>query len=905
MTRFFISRPIFAISLALAIVMAGLVAIMRLPIEQYPDITPPVVEVTASYEGADAQTVNDAVATPLAESIMGTEHLLYVKATSSNDGEMVMQATFDIGSDPDTDAILTQNNLSSATALLPEAVTRQGVETRKSMTGFLMVYALHSDGRYNDEFLSNYAYLHLQSRLQKIEGVGKVSIMGAGEYAMRIWLKPDVLRYYGLSVREVTSKIREQSAIYPAGQLGAAPTDDEVTYTYTVSTPRQISSARQFADIIVRTTPQGEQIRLGDIATVELGSQSYGVKSQFGDSPSTLIVIYQQPGSNAMQVAGDVRQVMAQIGQRLPEGVAYTPIIDTTQSISAGVGDIFKTLIIALLLVIVIIYLFLGEWRATLIPVIAIPVSLIGAFTLFPIFGFSINIISLLGLVLAIGLVVDDAIVVVEAVQVNIAKGETPQQAALHAMKNVTPPIIATTVVLMAVFIPVSLTGGISGRLFQQFSVTILMAVVLSAVNALTLSPALAAGLLRPSQHKASLPERFDRLFTRLTRRYTATVPRWISHIARTALFTALVAGAAVGLWEYLPQGFLPEEDEGYVMVAVSTPEASSLDVTLEAMRHADNIVAALPDVESTSFAAGYNMLTGIASTNSGIIFAQLKDYADRRLTAGQTAERLNGMLYMEVPEAECFAFIPPSIPGLGTTSGIEVEVQDTEGKGTAYLAAACDSLIGALRQSPLIASVTTQFDAGVPHRQLKIDSEHAEALDVDTGALYAELSALLGGEYINNFTRYGRLYRTYVQAAPEYRADKDFTRHYFIPSSSGKSVPLATFAQVTDTVEPSYVAQFNLYRSIALTVIPRKGASTQSVMEEITLTPEKCCRRTSPRPGAAPRIRKHTPRRDSGLPTSRLCCSCSSRWPPSTSRGRCRWPYSSVCRLPWSEHWD
>lgn len=276
MTRFFISRPIFAISLALAIVMAGLVAIMRLPIEQYPDITPPVVEVTASYEGADAQTVNDAVATPLAESIMGTEHLLYVKATSSNDGEMVMQATFDIGSDPDTDAILTQNNLSSATALLPEAVTRQGVETRKSMTGFLMVYALHSDGRYNDEFLSNYAYLHLQSRLQKIEGVGKVSIMGAGEYAMRIWLKPDVLRYYGLSVREVTSKIREQSAIYPAGQLGAAPTDDEVTYTYTVSTPRQISSARQFADIIVRTTPQGEQIRLGDIATVELGSQSYG-----------------------------------------------------------------------------------------------------------------------------------------------------------------------------------------------------------------------------------------------------------------------------------------------------------------------------------------------------------------------------------------------------------------------------------------------------------------------------------------------------------------------------------------------------------------------------------------------------------------------------------------------------
>lgn len=497
MGKFFIARPIFAIALAAAIVLLGIISIFDLPIEQYPDITPPVVEVSTTYPGADAETVNNAVATPVSQSIMGVSDMLYMQATSANDGSMNLQVTFDIGSDPNMDAIFTQNNVSTALSQLPASVTQQGVTTRKTMTGFLLVFSLHSDGRYDAEFLSNYAYINLQNELLKIDGVGKVSIMGAGEYAMRVWLKPDVLKYYGIPVSAVTAAIENQGGIYPAGQFGAEPAPDGTTYTYTVTMPPQITTPAQFGDIVVVTTSEGQQIRLCDVAEVSLGSQSYGVSSLFEGKPTAMIVVYQQPGSNAVEVGKKVRAAMARLEKRMPDGIAATTIVDTTTSIDAGIRDIFHTLVIALILVIFIIYLFIQDWRATVIPLVAIPVSLIGAFALFPLLGFSVNIISLLGLVLAIGLVVDDAIVVVEAAQVNIAAGMRPRAAALEAMKNVASPIVATTVVLLAVFVPVSFTGGITGRLFQQFSITIAVSVVISAFNALTLSPALCALLLR------------------------------------------------------------------------------------------------------------------------------------------------------------------------------------------------------------------------------------------------------------------------------------------------------------------------------------------------------------------------------------------------------------------------
>ena len=838
MEKFFISRPIFAISLAIVIVLVGLISITQLPIEQYPDITPPVVEVSATYDGADAETVNNAVATPVAQAVMGVSDMLYMQATSANDGSMVLQVTFDIGSDPDLDAIFTQNNVSSATAELPATVTRQGVTTRKTMTGFLMVYSLHSDGRYDGEFLSNYAYINLQNELLKIDGVGKVSIMGAGEYAMRVWLRPDVLKYYGIAVGEVTAAIEKQGGIYPAGQFGAEPAPDGVAYTYTVTMPPQISTAEEFADIVVRTTSSGEQIRLGDIAEVSLGSQTYGVSSSYESDPTAMIVIYQQPGSNAVAVGGKIKAAMERLAERFPDGIEAATIVDTTTSIDAGVRDIFRTLIIALLLVIFIIYLFLQDWRATVIPLVAIPVSLVGAFALFPLLGFSINIISLLGLVLAIGLVVDDAIVVVEAAQVNIERGMKPRAAALEAMRNVASPIVATTVVLLAVFVPVSFTGGITGRLFQQFSVTIAVSVVISAFNALTLSPALCALLLRhrePSQK--GFFAAFNRWFARQMDRYTAFTPTLMRHVARTGLFVAVVLGAIFVVWRKLPAGFLPEEDQGYVMVMVSTPEASSLQVTRKAMTDADAVIRTLPEVASTSFAAGFNMMAGIASTSSGIIFVKLVDYSDRKLSAMQIAQKLTDELYVAVAGAECYAFIPPSIPGLGVTSGVSVEVQDLEGRGTAYLLENAERLMDSLRKSPSVASVTTQFDAGVPQRRLRIDKQQALAAGVDLGTLYGELTTLLGGTYINNFTRFGKLYQTYVQAAPDYRLDRRSLDSYYVTSASGESVPVASLVEVADTVGVEYVSQFNLYRSVSLTITPAARASTTTVMQEITAT--------------------------------------------------------------------
>ena len=838
MEKFFVSRPIFAVSLAVAIVLVGAISMLSLPVEQYPDITPPVVEVSASYDGADAETVNNAVATPVAQAVMGVSDMLYMQTTSANDGSMVMQVTFDIGSDPDLDAIFTQNNVSSAMAQLPATVTKQGVTTRKTMTGFLLVYSLHSDGRYDGEFLSNYAYLNLQNELLKIDGVGKVSIMGAGEYAMRIWLKPDVLKYYGIPVADVKAAIEKQGGIYPAGQFGAEPAPDGVSYTYTVTMPPQISTAEEFGRIVVRTTQTGEQIRLRDIAEVSLGSQSYGVSSLYEGKPTALVVVYQEPGSNAMSVGRRVKAEIARLESRLPDGIAVTNIVDTTESIDAGIRDIFTTLVVALLLVILIIYLFIQDWRATLIPLVAIPVSLVGAFALFPLLGFSINIISLLGLVLAIGLVVDDAIVVVEAAQVNIAGGMTPYDATVEAMRNVASPIVATTVVLLAVFIPVSFTGGITGRLFQQFSVTIAVSVVISSFNALTLSPALCALLLRRREPpKKGFFAAFNRWFDRRMERYTSFTPTLIRHVARTGLFLAVVLAAIVLVWRKLPSGFLPDEDQGYVMVMVSTPEASSLQVTREAMREADAMIRTLPEVASTSFAAGFNMMAGIASTDSGIVFVSLVDYADRKLSAMQIARKLTEELYFAVPGAQCYAFIPPSIPGLGVTSGITLEVQDLEGRGTDYLLENVGRLTDSLRRLPSVASVTTPFNAGVPQRRLRIDKEQALAAGVDLGVLYADLTTLLGGSYINNFTRFGKLYQTYIQAAPEYRLDRRSLDSYYVTSASGESVPVSSLVEVADTVGAEYVSQFNLYRSVSLTVTPAERASTATVMADIGRT--------------------------------------------------------------------
>lgn len=841
MERFFVSRPVFAIAIALGMVILGFVAIRSLSIEQYPDITPPVVEISASYPGADALTVDEAVATPIAQQVMGVGQMLYMQSTSADDGSMNLQVTFAIGSDPDMDAIFSQNRVSEATPSLPQSVTEQGITTQKTMSGFLIVYSLFSDGRYDDLFLSNYAYLHIQDELLKIDGVGKVEVMGAGEYAMRIWLKPDLLSYYNLSVEEVREAILAQSGIYPAGKFGAEPTSPATTFTYTVRMPHERSTPEEFGKIVVRAQSNGEQLLLEQIAEIELGARSYGATSAFGNHPSALIVIYQQPGSNAVEVGARVREVMQGLSERFYDGIDFSTIVDATDGIRVGIRDIIATLLIALVLVVSIIYLFLQNWRATLIPLIAIPVSLIGAFALFPLLGFTINIISLLGMVLAIGLVVDDAIVVVEAVQLNLAAGMPPKEATIKAMQNVSAPIIATTVVLLAVFVPVSFSGGITGLLFQQFAITIAVSVVLSAFNALTLSPALCSLLLRDQRPpQRGLFARFNRWFDRSMAGYDDSVKGWLRHAGRT-LFILIISVITISvLWITLPKGFLPEEDQGYLMVMVETPPASSLERTQKAIEQIDRLILNESDVEATTYAAGFDMMAGVASTNHGILFIKLKPYKERKRSAMELAEELTEELYAAAPEALCYAFTPPSIPGLGVSSGLSLELQDLEAQGGAWLEEQSQELIAALEKSPEIASATTQYNGSIPQRQLSIDRERALAQGVDLSELYREISTLLGGSYLNNFSRFGRLYQSYLQAAPDYRTSKEALAHYYITGSSGEEIPLSELITVRDTVGPGFITQFNLYRSISLNITPAAGTSSSDAMALVERTAQE-----------------------------------------------------------------
>lgn len=833
MEKFFVKRPIFAIVIAIVIVLLGGIAITGLPVEQYPNITPPVVQVQASYDGADAVTVNNSVATPVCQSIMGVSNMMYMQATSSNAGEMNADVIFNVGSDPDLDAIFTQNNVATATPLLPTTVTQQGVTTQKAMLGFLSVYSLYSDKGYDNTFLSNYAMINIQNELLKINGVGRVNILGAGQYAMRVWVRPDVLNYYNITVNDIVSAIESQSGVFPAGSLGGEPISDSIQFTYTVTMPPELQTAEEYADIVIKTLPSGAQVRLKDVGSVSLGSKSYGVKSIYGDSPSTLIVIYQTPGSNAVSVQKQVEAKMQQLSKDFIDGVQYTQIVDSTSSIKAGVIDIFRTLILALILVILIIYLFLQDWKATLIPMIAIPVSLIGAFMFFPLLGFSVNIISMLALVLAIGLVVDDAIVVVEAVQVNIEKGMQPREATLDAMRSVAPPIVATTVVLCAVFVPIALVGGIVGKLYQQFSITIAAAVVISAFNALTLSPALCSILLRHKEKKQTgFFASFNRWFGGRVESYLNFSQVVIRHSVRTFVFILIIGGAMFGLFKALPSGFLPDEDQGYLMVMVNLPNAASVSRTEDVLKEMTNIISENEDVAHVTSVAGYNMMAGIESTSNGIIFVKLKPFKERKHSAGEISDYLNGELYNSVIRGDAYAMQPPSIPGLGITSGVTFMTQDKDGNGIGWLVNETAALLDTLNKMPQISSATTQFNSSVPQRKIEINEQYALREGVSMDQVHSLLTTYLGGTYINNFNRFGKLYQTYIQAAPEYRQSAEDLNSYYVTNGKGESVPLSAFVTIKDTVGVEYMTQFDLYTSVDVTVLPANGYSSSQVMD-------------------------------------------------------------------------
>jgi len=836
--NFFVHRPIVAMVIAIVIVIAGSVSVLDLPVEQYPSLTPPIVQVRASYTGANALNVEESVATPLEQQINGVDNMIYMKSTNANDGTMTIEVSFDVGTDPDMNTVLTQNRVSAATAKLPEAVKKLGVTTEKSLPNILMLITLTSDGRFNQDFLGNYALINIKDQLARIKGIGRVNVMGASDYSMRIWIKPDKLAHMGITVPDIMNAINQQNIIVPGGKFGAEPSPPGTEFTYTVRLPERFSSPEAFGEIVVRTNSDGSQVKIQDVATVNLGVETYNSFTRLNKETCSIIALYQAPGSNAVELAQKVTEEMEVLSKNFPESVKYEVSLDSTAPITAGIGDIIETLIIALVLVVFVVFVFIQDWRATLIPTIAIPVSLVGTFIFFPILGFTINVLSLLGLVLAIGIVVDDAIVVVEAVQVNMAKGMNAKEATLDAMQKVTAPIIATTLVLVAVFIPVAAMAGITGRLYQQFAITIVISVLVSSVNALSLSPALASILLKEEKpYKGVLGKTFgafNKFMGKTTDSYMSFTNVVTRKIKRSLIFMVIVTAAAALFGKLVPGGFIPEEDMGYLFVNIQLPNAASLQRSDAVAKDIEDIVMSFPEVEYTTSVTGFSMLTGAMASNTGFMFITLSGWDERELTAKEFINKLNKQLALKIKGAQAFAFGPPAIPGLGNGSGFSIMIQDKAGNTPDFLAANTAKFIQAANARPEIGSAFSTFQANVPQRYLEIDKEKALKLGVSLNDLYTTVGAFMGGAYVNDFTRFGRLYKTYIQAEPEYRVDETQINNFFIKNKDGNMVPLATLTTVLPISGPDYVNRFNLYRSAEVTGSPAAGYTSMQAMKAL-----------------------------------------------------------------------
>lgn len=833
--NFFVHRPIVAMVIAIVIVIVGAVSMIGLPIEQYPNLTPPVVEVRGTYTGANAITVEESVATPLEQEINGVDNMIYMKSTNSNDGTMVIEISFEVGTDPDMNTVLAQNRVSAASAKLPQEVTKYGVTTKKSLPNILMLVTLTSDGRYDQDFLGNYALINIKDQLARVPGIGRVDVLGAANYSMRIWVKPDRLASLGITVPEILKAINEQNVIVPGGKFGAEPAPPGTEYTYTVRLPERFNSPEAFEEIVIRTMPDGSQVKIRDIATVNLGVETYNMISRLNNETGAIIATYQAPGSNAVELAENIIAEMENIKRNFPEGIQYDVSLDSTLPITAGIREIVITLFIALLLVILVVFVFIQDWRATMIPTLAIPVSLVGAFIFFPMLGFTINVLSLLGLVLAIGIVVDDAIVVVEAVQVNIENGMSTKEATIDAMRKVTAPVIATTLVLIAVFIPVAGMAGITGRLYQQFAITIVVSVMVSSVNALSLSPALCSLLLKkPQPYRGPLGwffGKFNKGMDRSTESYMSFTNIVTRKIKRGIVFLILMTIGASVFFKLVPQGFIPEEDMGYFFVNVQLPNAASIQRTDVIAKEIEQIILQYPEVEYVTTATGYSLLSGSMVPNNGFMFITLTDWSERAFTANEIIQRLNMELAVKIKGAQAFAFGPPAIPGLGNGSGFSIMIQDRGGNTPEYLAQNTMKFIQAANQQEEIGRAFTTFQAGVPQRFLDIDKEKALKLGVSLNDLYVTIGAFMGGSYVNDFTRFGRLYKTYIQAEPEYRVNEKQISNFFVVNNNGNKVPLSTIVTVKPVYGPDYTNRFNLYRAVEVTGGPAPGYTSAQAM--------------------------------------------------------------------------
>ncbi len=827
--------------ISIIFVILGLVAMVGLPVAQFPEVVPPEIQLFTVYTGADAETVEQSVATPMEQQISGVDNMNYMYSVNASNGTMRIFVNFDVKTDPNTDLIFTQMRQNQAQAQLPLDVRNYGVTIQKSRAAPLMIVALYSPkGTHDATFLANYANINLIDPLVRVPGVAMVTIFGAGQYAIRIWVKPDVLGKLGITVPDIVNAVQKQNTVNPAGQIGSEPVPPGQEFTYTVRTQGRLMTEEEFGSIVVRANPDGSIVRLKDVARIELGAQIYNIIGRIDGKPAGLMGIYQLPGSNALATVQGVRKLLEEAKKRFPADLDYTVSLDTTRSINEGISEIVKTLFAALALVILVVFVFLQGWRATLIPALAVPVSLIGTFAVFPMLGFSINTLSLFGLVLAIGLVVDDAIVVVEAVERHIEEGLSPKEASLKAMQEVSGPVMAIALILTAVFVPTIFIPGITGRLYQQFAVTIAISVLISAFNALTLSPALCALLLKPGKETrgplGAFFRSFNRIFGRASKGYVSLCGTLIRKSGLSLLFLVGIAILAGLLGKGIPTGFLPEEDVGYMYINVSLPDAASLQRTDETCRKVEEILKNTPGVEHYQTIAGLSLMSIAQNTYSGFFFVTLKEWKDRKKPEEQyqaIMAHLNNELG-KLPQAVAFAFPPPAIQGIGLAGGATLVLEDRAGKNISFLAENVNKFLDTARKRPELARVTTTFLPSVPQLFVKVDRDKVLKQGVDLAQVYQTLQTFMGGYFINYFNRFGRQWQVYVQAEGEYRTRAENVGQFYVLNDKGDPVPLSAVTTIESRPGPEFTMRYNLYRSAQINAMGNPGFSSGQVMKAL-----------------------------------------------------------------------
>jgi HAE1 family hydrophobic/amphiphilic exporter-1 len=839
MSKFFINRPIVAIVIAILTVLVGAITLISLPIAQFPNIAPPEIQILATYVGADAQTLEQAVATPIEQQMSGVDNANYMYSlNATGNSTTTLVVNFDVKTDPNTDLILAQSRETQAASQLPSDVTNYGITVRKSVTAPLMLVALNSpNGTYDARFLANYAFINLVDPVTRSYGIGQVQVFGAGQYAMRLWVKPDQLAKLAVTVTDIVTAVQSQNTVNPAGRIGGEPVPSGQQFAYAVRAQGRLTTPEEFGEIVVRESPEGGVVRLKDVARVELGAQDYSVTGRLSGKPSAILAVYQLPGSNAVNAAAGVKKLMADLKTRFPADMDYAISLDTTRSVVQGMKEIVITLLTAIVLVILVVYLFLQGWRATLIPLLAVPVSLVGTFAAFPLFGFSVNTLSLFGLVLAIGLVVDDAIVVVEAVERHIEDGMAPKEAAFKAMEEISAPVIGIALVLSAVFVPTAFIPGITGRLYQQFAVTIAISVLLSAFNALSLSPALAALLLRPKKASRGLLRRFFDRFNQLFARLTAGYVRVCATLIRkSAVAVVLLVAFGAGAWFFsskVPSSFLPDEDQGFFYINLQLPSAASLERTDSVAKKIEDILIHTPGVESTTSIIGFSLLSFTRSTFNAFFFVTLKPWDERKSRAEQFQEikaRLNRELG-QLPEAIAFGFSPPAIPGVGTSGGVTFVLEDRAGRDISFLASNLNNFLAAARKRPEIATLSTTFLAGVPQQFIDVDRDKVIKQGVPISDVYRTIQAFMGGLFINYFNRFGRQWQVYIEAEGDYRTRAENVGDFYVRNQNGRMVPLSALTSVKPLAGPEFTMRFNLFRSAQINGSAAPGYSTDQAM--------------------------------------------------------------------------